>query len=131
MCFRTSFVAAVLIASGFCASSTFAQANENAIRQADQNTVVIGYEGRAMRFTVEGRPSDVILVRFSSNELFTVMTLRQFSSSPLVRAVEHASNGDLRLRVEVQNPQLSFKGGSVEIRRNGVQVDNDAINIRR
>ncbi|MEM0925032.1 MAG: hypothetical protein AAGJ83_03265, partial [Planctomycetota bacterium] len=108
--------------------SGVASANEGKIRQAHQNRVISGRLGGEVRFTVAGKPSDVVFVK-TRRKTFAAMTIRSLKSSFLSGGSYRGSGGDTVVRVRIRNAQPEFNGGSVQIFRGSTRIDSDPVRL--
>lgn len=108
-------------------SQSFGQ--ESRIRQASQNTRVIGHVGQQLRFTVTVQTmQDIVEVRLRDGSIFARTTAAQFVQAGFVSQVVHHSGGEMSLRVRFQNPQAAFHRGTVAtFTRYGHLRDRDRI----
>ena len=122
---KLAFAGAVLSVVSFGA---VASAGEGKIRQASQNRVINGRLGGEVRFTVAGKPSDVVFVK-TRRKTFAALTIRKLKNSPLSGGSYRGSGGDTVVRVRIRNAQAEFNGGSVKIFRGSTRIDSDPVRL--
>lgn len=114
----------ILLASALCGAAA-AQADEHAIRQSNQISVIEYRPGQYCFFTVTVRSwSDTIT--FASSSLNRTMSARDWQRSIYVYDHVVQSNGNISLRFGMMG-DAGWNGGTVELKSGGVRIDADRL----
>lgn len=117
---NVKMLALTTIASlGLFAGAANAQYDESRIRQADQQTQVIGYNGQHMYFTITGYATDTIVTPFYSGPL---------GSAPCVidRVLHSGGQTSYRFRVTANR---GWDQMIIYLLRGGATIDADRVRV--
>jgi hypothetical protein len=114
-----SLLAASILGLSLCVSAAQAQYDETRIRQSDQNTRVVGYNGSWTPYTISGVASDYIVTPFYCGPL---------GSAPFI--VERIPNSGGQTSFRFCVPFFySWDGCIIEVWRGGRLIDGDRVRV--